>query len=90
MWVVNTKTGSEYLCGLLKIGNVYTVEGQTYKIPCSMKCGDEVKVNVRGEGRQACIHLIEINAFGISAPGLFKIRDPKLTGHSAGPCTTLI
>ena len=81
VWVVNTKTGSEYLCGLLKTGNVYTVEGQTYKIPCSMKCGDEVKVTVRGKSREACIYLREINAFGISEPGLFKIRDPKLTGH---------
>ena len=85
VWVVNTKTGSEYLCGLLKTGNVYTIEGQTYKIPCCMKCGDEVKLTVRGEGREVCIYLREINAFGISAPvpGLFKIRDPKLTCHGS-------
>ena len=65
MWVINTKRGSEFLCGLHK----YTEEGQTYKIPCSMKCGDKVKLTVRGEGRDACIFLTEINAFGILAPG---------------------
>ena len=65
VWVRNSKRGSEYLCGLHK----FTVEGRIYKVPCKMECGDEVILAIRGEGREACIFLKEINAFGILAPG---------------------
>ena len=73
VWILNSKRGSKSLCGLLKTGYVYTLEGQTYKIPCSMECGDEVKLTVWGAGREACIYLTEISAFGLFAPGSFLI-----------------
>ena len=67
VFVVSTKTGTESLCGVLKISDVMTIEGQTYRIPCDLKCGDEVKLTVRhvnGEyGKGACIHMKEIKAF---------------------------
>ena len=69
VWVVNSKRGSEHLCGQLRTGTVYTLEGQTYRIPCGMKCGDEVKLTLLGEDRTACIFLNEISVFGLLATG---------------------
>ena len=68
----NRATGHESLCGILKIRDIYTAEGQTYKIPCD-RCGDEVKVIVRhDQGLEACIHMREIIAHGgISMIGIF-------------------
>ena len=67
VFVVNTKTGTESLCGVLKVSDVLTIEGQTYRIPCDLKCGDEVKLTVRHDGgkygKGACIHMKEIKAF---------------------------
>ena len=75
--VINTATNTESLCGVLKVRNVYTVEGQTYKIPCDLKCGDEVKLTVRHDKSrdwlQACIHMREIRAFQIA--GIVKCND---------------
>ena len=65
--VVNTKTGTKGLCGVLKVSDVLTIEGQTYRIPCDLKCGDEVKLTVRHDKEKyhinACIHMREIVAF---------------------------
>ena len=65
--VINTETGAESLCGVLKVTDVMTIEGQTYRIPCDLKCGDEVKVTLRHDKdkyrHEACIHMNEISAF---------------------------
>ena len=65
--VVNTDTNKESLCGILKIRSEQSVHGQTYKISCDMKCGDEVKLTVyHGTGDynyDACIHMREIMAY---------------------------
>ena len=67
VFVLNTKTGTESLCGVLKVSDVQTIEGQTYRIPCDLKCGDEVKLTVRHDmgkyDRAACIHMTEILAY---------------------------
>ena len=67
VFVVNTKTGTESLCGVLKVSDVLTIEGQTYRIPCDLKCGDEVKLTIRHDKDKyhidACIHMREIKAF---------------------------
>ena len=61
--VVNSDTGDESLCGVLKVSDVLTIEGQTYRIPCDLKCGDEVKLTLRHESKPVCIHIWEITAF---------------------------
>ena len=63
VFVVNTKTGTESLCGVLKVSDVLTIDGQTYRIPCDLKCGDEVKLTLRHESQPVCIHTWEIMAF---------------------------
>ena len=64
---VDSKTGTESLCGVIKVSDVLTIEGQTYRIPCDLKCGDEVKLTVRHDmgkyDRAACIHMTEIIVF---------------------------
>ena len=73
VFVINTKTGTEHLCGVLKIRDVRTTEGQTYKINCDLKCGDEVKLKVRHDksqyGQEGCIHIKEITAFRVENKG---------------------
>ena len=68
VFVVNTDTGIDNLCGVLKISSDYTIEGQTYKIPCHLKCGNEVKLTLRHDRGSnsvgAVIHMREIMAFG--------------------------
>ena len=69
VFVVNRETGVESLCGVLKVNPVWTIEGQTYRFPCNLKCGDEVKVTVlhrRGNYDDvATIHMKEITVFGV-------------------------
>ena len=63
VFVANSKTGTESLCGVLKVRDIYTIEGQTYRIPCDLKCGDEVKLTLRDDTHKYnCIHMIEISA----------------------------
>ena len=73
--IVNTDTNEESLCGMLKMRSEESVHGQTYKIPCDMKCGDEVKLTVyHGTGdyeNAASIHMAEITAYIM--PGQLKI-----------------
>ena len=65
--VVDTGTGSENLCGILKTKKDWTIEGQTYRIPCDLKCGNEVKLTVihtrKTYSLPACIHMREIVAY---------------------------
>ena len=67
MLIINTGSKTESLCGVLKVNDVLTIEGQTYRIPCDLKCGDEVKLTVRHDSgkyhKDACIHMKEIEAF---------------------------
>ena len=67
IFVVNTDTDIVHLCGVLKVGPVMTIEGQTYHIPCQMRCGNEVKVTLQHDrgfySRDATIHMREISAF---------------------------
>ena len=68
VFVVDTKTGTESLCGILTIREDWTIKGQTYRIPCDLKCGDEVKLTVVHEKNTkydvpACIHMLEIMAY---------------------------
>ena len=72
--VINARSGAESLCGVLNVINDYSLEGQTYRIPCDVKCGDEVKLTLRhniGEyDKNGCIQMREITAYG----GLSKCR----------------
>ena len=65
--VVNAGKRTESLCGVLKVGDALTMEGQTYRIPCNLKCGDEVKLTLRHDSGKyamlACIHMMEITLF---------------------------
>ena len=65
--VINSRSGAESLCGVLKVIEKYSLKGQTYRIPCDVKCGDEVKLTVRhnrGEySTPGCIHMREITAY---------------------------
>ena len=68
VFVVNTDAGTENLCGIFKVSPVMTIEGQTYHIPCHLKCGNEVKLTVRHDHSynyryNAAIHMREIMAF---------------------------
>ena len=67
VFVVNNDSQNESLCGILRIRDVEGIEGQTYDIPCDMKCGNEVKLSVyHGTGkykRSACITMAEIMAY---------------------------
>ena len=80
IFVVNTDTGIVNLCGVLKVGPVMTIEGQTYHIPCRMKCGNEVKVTLQHDrvfySGHAIIHMSEISAFakGIRIQGYTPIN----------------
>ena len=80
IFVVNTDTGIVHLCGVLKVGPVMTIEGQTYHIPCRMRCGNEVKVTLQHDrvfySGHAIIHMSEISAF---AKGIRDIRQKTLT-----------
>lgn len=82
VFVVNTATKGESLCGILKTRYGPSVQGQTYKIRCNMKCGDEVKLTVYHESGdydyEACIHMSEIMAF--VSPGSCKWQ--KQTEHT--------
>ena len=65
--VINSRSGAESLCGVLNVINDYSPEGQTYRIPCHVKCGDEVKLTLRHNSGEysynGCIHMEEITAF---------------------------
>ena len=67
VFVVDTETGSENLCGILETKEDWTIEGQTYRIPCDLKSGDEVKLTViharTTYSLPACIHMLEIMAY---------------------------
>ena len=64
VFVVNSKTGTESLCGVLKISSKKTLKSQTYTIPCDQKCGDEIVLKVRHDKgkyeKPGCIHMREI------------------------------
>ena len=67
VFVVNTMTGKESLCGAVKIRDKWSVFWQTYIIPCKQLCGNEVKLAVLHKSGvdnfNACIHMSEILAF---------------------------
>ena len=63
IFVGNRTTNTESLCGTLNVGDDFTLEGQTYRIPCDA-CGDQVKLSLRhdtgSDGMEGCIHMREI------------------------------
>ena len=63
--IVDTNTWGQSLCGILSIKDHWSVKGQSYRIPCQLKCGNEVKLTVHRESGsvKACIHMKEILAF---------------------------
>ena len=67
VFVVNTIKAIESLCGRISISGDMTIDGQTYKISCDLKCGDEVKLKLLHDSgkHKACIHMREITAFAI-------------------------
>ena len=64
VFVVNSKTGTESLCGVLKISSKKTLKSQMYTIPCDQKCGDEIVLKIRHDKgeyeKPGCIHMREI------------------------------
>ena len=75
MFVVDTETGEEALCGSLETKGGQSMEGQTYSIPCDQKCGNRVKFTVLHETGEhntpGCIHMLEIMAYNL--PGLLRL-----------------
>jgi hypothetical protein len=73
VFVINTDEGTESLCGVLKIRDVLTTKGQTYRINCDLKCGNEVELKLRHDRgkykEQGCIHMTEIIALRIAYKG---------------------
>ena len=63
--VVNSDTETQSLCGVLQVKMDGTLEAQTYRIPCNLKCGDKVRLD---QPNGNCIHMKEIMAF--QKPGL--------------------
>lgn len=64
--VENSDTGDKNLCGTLAISNDLTIEGQTYVIPCDLKCGNSILLEVNHgweSSIEGCIHLREIQAY---------------------------
>ena len=65
VFTVNSNTGVESLCGILKVREDWTLEGQTYRIPCN-SCGDGIKLTLRHSrsdyDHDGCIHMKEIKA----------------------------
>ena len=82
IFVANTDTKIANLCGVLKVGPVKTIEGQTYHIPCHLKCGNEVKVTLQHDkgsySKGAAIHMSEISAFATGISGTFFDIDTPL------------
>ena len=82
VFVVNTDAGTENLCGVLKVSPVMTIEGQTYHIPCHLKCGNEVKLTVRHDEDLywliAMIHMKEIMAFTGLRLGMSQIMSCRM------------
>ena len=70
--VVDSYTQRESLCGTLAMRKDQSVEGQTYRVPCDGKYGNEVKLTVyhgAGDyGYRACIHMSEILAYHTPSP----------------------
>ena len=64
--LMDSTTGTESVCGTLRVRQVWTAEGQTYWIPCDIACGDQVKLLLRhnqGDYRYpGCIHIREMKA----------------------------
>ena len=70
--VMNSETESRLYCGRLSTNSDLTVEGQTYRIPCALHCGNIILLEVnRGEGSgiEGCIHMNEIQAYSSGATG---------------------
>ena len=67
VFVIDSRSGAESLCGVLNVIKKYSLEGQTYRIPCNVKCGDEVKLTLRHNrgaySKNGCIHMKEITAY---------------------------
>ena len=63
--LMDSTTGTESVCGTLRVRQVWTAEGQTYWIPCDV-CGDQVKLLLRHDKGEysypACIHIRELKA----------------------------
>ena len=62
--VKNTNTDTDSLCGVIRVREDSTIEGQTYKVSCDGMCGNSVMLRVRhnkGEySYMGCIHMKEI------------------------------
>ena len=65
--LLDTAKGLETLCGILQIVDQFTVQGQTYKISCGMKCGNVVQLRVKHEKGKydlaGAIQIKEIEAY---------------------------
>jgi len=85
VFVVNTKTGVESLCGVLKVNPVWTIEGQTYRFPCYLKCGDQVKVTVLHRSGDyddvANIGMREITVFGVGMSWILVFMESCVLLH---------
>ena len=71
---VFNETGSQILCGTIKINDVLTAEGQIYTIDCDLACGVGIVVVVnRDVYLERCIHVYEVTATGYTYTGKFYI-----------------
>ena len=62
------ESGSPILCGAIKMNDVLTAKGQTYRIDCDLACGDGIIVSVnREDGKERFIHLFEVTATGYNS-----------------------
>ena len=78
-----SETETEILCGVLRVRDDWTIKGQTYRIPCHLTCGNEVRLTVKHasahkdtsikyKNNGACIHVKEIEAYHTGRVGGFS------------------
>ena len=68
VYVAESETGEEQICGTIEISTISTVAGQTYDISCreeGLLCGNQIVIRqLRTIEHTGCIHVTEVQAFG--------------------------
>ena len=71
VYLKNNDLNTEVLCGTIAAREEWSLEGQTYRISCGGKCGDEIELRLRYQEQLhrhygTCIHMYEIETYASS------------------------
>ena len=71
VYLKNNDLNTEVLCGTIAAREEWSLEGQTYRISCDGKCGDEIELRLRYQEQLhrhygTCIHMYEIETYASS------------------------